>query len=114
MKTYSLARFIGPLLLAMFCFTATKSWARLPKPIEAAGVLLAVDMNTQTLVFKPGNNLKPLVLDWNKDTQFFQAGQVANPSALTTGVAVVIHYKRLSFRNPLLKKVSQPPVVNRP
>ena len=114
MKPYSLLKFVGPLVLATLCFTATESWARLPKPVEATGVLLAVDMDTQTLVFKPSKNKKPFVLDWNKDTQIIQDGQTVNPSALKTGSGVVIHYRSLSFRNPLLKKVRQPPAVNHP
>lgn len=114
MNASSLPNLIGTLLLTALCFTATESQARLPKPVEATGVVLAVDVDTQTLVFKPSKNKKPLLLDWDKDTQFLQDGQAVNPTALKTGGAVVIHYKSLSFRNPLLKKVSQPPVVNRP
>ena len=58
MKPCSLPKFIGPLLLAVLCFTATESWARLPKPVEATGVILTVDVDTQSLVFKPGKNLR--------------------------------------------------------
>ena len=89
MNTLTKRRILGTLLLAVFCFTATESWARLPKPVGATGVVLAVDVDTQTLVFKAAKNKKPFVLDWDKDTQFIQDGQAVNSSALKTGSAVV-------------------------
>ncbi len=96
---------LGVLLLAAFCLSPTQSWARLPKPIQARGVILAVDHDTATVVFKAAKERKPFLLDWDKATEFINGGQLVTPAALTNGATVVIHYKDLSFRNPLLKKV---------
>lgn len=83
----------------------TDAWARLPRPIQASGVVLAVDHDTKTLVFKAGKDKKPVVLDWDKDTEFIKNGQPATPTSLANEWRVVIFYKNVSFRNPLLKKV---------
>ena len=114
MKTRLISKMATILFLATFFLSPMEVWARLPKPVEATGVVLAVDVDTQTLVFKVAKTKKPFVLDWDKDTQFVRDGQTVNPSALKIGSGVVIHYKSLSFRNPLLKKVSLPPAVNHP
>ena len=98
-------RAFGALLLAACCLGAMETWARLPKPIRASGVVLFVDLDTSSLVFKPAKNKKPFVLDWNKDTEFMKVGQPAAATALTNGTPVVIHYQDVSFHNPLLKKV---------
>lgn len=105
MKPLKSRSLICALVFTTFCFMCVNSWARLPKPIEASGVILAVDADTQTLVFKAAKDKKPFVLDWNKDTQFIRNGQAATAAELTNGAAVVIHYKDVSFRNPLLKRV---------
>ena len=68
--------------------------------------MLALDHETQTLVFKAAKEKKPFVLDWNKETEFIKDGRPATPMAITNGAALVIHFKEVSFRNPLLKKVS--------
>lgn len=78
----------------------------MPHPLQATGTALAVDHETQTLVFKTAPNKKPFVLDWNKDTQFIRNGVLTNATALKDGVRAVIAYKDVSFRNPLLKKVT--------
>lgn len=103
MKTPRLARFA--LSLCLLWLTLPTAWAHLPHPIETKGAAVAIDHDTQTLVFKEGRGKKPVVLDWNKDTQFIKDGQQAALSALTNGTSVVISYKNVSFRNPLLKKI---------
>lgn len=108
MKTRILRRFIGALALAVFCFTAANSGATLPKPIQIHTTVVFVDHETQTVVVKPSQPTKepkPFVLDWNKDTQFIKNGEAVTATDLKQRMAATIHYKRVSFRNPLLKKV---------
>lgn len=108
MNSGLLRNYIGALALAAFCFTATDAWARLPKPIQIQATIVFVDHETQTAVVKSGwptKEPKPFVLDWNKDTQFIRNGQAVAAADLTHGISATIHYKRVSFRNPLLKKV---------
>ncbi len=97
--------FFTALLLGAIWFVTSDAWARLPKPIQASGVILAIDLDTQTLVFKQGKGKKPFLLDWNKDTEFNKDGQLASAAQLKEDTQVIIHYKDLSFHNPLLKKV---------
>lgn len=92
-------------LLAAFSLAATNLWARLPHPIQASGVVLVSDQDTKCLVFKAARVKKPVVLDWNKDTEFVRNGQLAAPKALPNNTRVTIYYRDVSFRNPLLKKV---------
>ncbi|MBI4325529.1 MAG: hypothetical protein HY674_09725 [Chloroflexi bacterium] len=92
------------LVLGTFLLGASATRAHLPHPIQASGTVAFVDRETQTLVFKMPQK-KPFVLDWDKDTQFVKNGVVTNAMALLSGTAAIIHYKNLSFRNPLLKKV---------
>jgi hypothetical protein len=108
MKSYILPKFIGALALAAFFLTAANSWATLPKPIQIHATVVFVDHETQTAVVKPSQPTKepkPFVLDWNEDTQFIKNGEVVTAADLKQGIAATIHYKRVSFRNPLLKKV---------
>jgi hypothetical protein len=63
---------LAALLCSLLCFTSGGAQARLPKPTQASGVILAVDLHTQCLVFKAGKDERRFVLDWNKDTQFFK------------------------------------------
>jgi len=108
MKSHILRKLIGALVLAAFCFTAADSWATLPKPIQIHATVVFADHETQTVVVKPGQPTKepkPFVLDWNKDTQFIKNGEAVTAADLKPGVAATIHYKRVSFHNPLLKKV---------
>jgi len=96
-------------LLALFItqlFAANNTWARLPKPAQESGIVLAVDVASQTLVFKRTGGKKPVLLDWDKDTQFSCDGKAASPSQLKAGTSIVVLYKDVSFSNPLLKKVS--------
>ena len=106
MKRTTIRRKITMLAVAMLCLWALPVSAHLPHPIQVTGAVVAVDRETQTLVFKTAPNKKPFTLDWNKDTQFIQNGVVTNAMALESGVRVVIAYKDVSFRNPLLKKVT--------
>ena len=80
------------------------AWARLPRPIQATGTAVFVDHDTQSLVFKAGKDKKPLVLDWNKDTDFLKDGQAATAAQLKSGIAVSIHYRKPTFGRPLLTK----------
>jgi hypothetical protein len=108
MKSPMLRKFIGALALAVFCLTAAESWATLPKPIQIHAVVVFMDHETQTVVVKPSQPTKepkPFVLDWNKDTRFIKDGEMVTATDLKHGASAVIHYKRVSFRNPLLKKV---------
>jgi len=91
--------------LMVLVLAATPAWARLPRPIEATGTALFVDHDTQSLVFKAGKDEKPLVLGWNKDTDFIQDSQAATVAQLKDGVAVRIHYRKPTFGRPLLTKV---------
>jgi hypothetical protein len=96
---YSLA------LVFAFCLTCANAWAHLPKPIKASGVVLALDLDSQTVVFKPAKGKKPLLLDWNKETDFNGNGRAVPASELKSGTAVEIYYKDVAFHHPLLKKV---------
>ena len=109
MKSRILRKYIGALALAAFCFTATEAWARLPKPIQIQATIVFVDHETQTAVVKPGQPTKepkPFVINWNKDTTFIRNGEAVTAADLRHGISATIHYKRVSFRNPLLKKVA--------
>ena len=79
--------------------------AHLPKPTRSSGGVLTLDLDTQTLVFKPAKSKKPFLLDWNKDTEFNRNGQPVPASELKLGTPVEIYYRDVSFHNPLLKKV---------
>lgn len=108
MKTRIVRKLIGALALAVFCFTATDAWARLPRPIQIHAAVVFVDHETQTVVGKPSQPTKkpkPFVLDWNKDTQFIKNGETVTATDLKQGASAIIQYKDVSFRNPLLKKV---------
>lgn len=65
-----------------------------------------MDHETKSLVFKTAKDKKPIVLDWDRETQFIKDGNPAAPATLANNASVRIHYKDLSFRNRLLKKVS--------
>lgn len=96
---------LGAFLLGATCLATPNAWARLPRPIQANGIVLAVDPETQVLVFKTAPEKKPFVLDWNKDTKFMKNGRPASPTEFARGSSVVLIYRRVSFRNPLLKQV---------
>lgn len=100
-----LARVLGVIAAAVMLVSATDADARLPKPIQVTGVVLAIDYDTRTLVLKIAKNQKPFVLDWDDSTQFIKDGQSANASVLRQNTMAAVHYKRLSFRNPRLKKI---------
>ncbi len=106
MNRTTIHRCITVLVMTALCLLALPARAHLPHPIQASGTVLAVDHDTQTLVFKTARNKKPFVLDWNKETQFVQNGVVTNAMPLKAGVTALISYKDVSFRNPLLKIVS--------
>jgi hypothetical protein len=84
------------------------AWARLPKPVKIQGTVLAIDPETRTLVFKERPNKKPFLFDWDDDTVFSKAGESARAADLPAGTTVIIHYKDLSFRHPLLTKIIWP------
>ena len=105
MKSQIVSKYIGALVLAAFCFTAIDTWARLPQPIRISVSISFVDQETESIVAKLGRDQKPFILDWNKDTVFTRGGAAVTATALKQGVFAVIHYKRVSFRNPLVKMV---------
>ncbi len=105
MKKRILNQGVSVLLLLGLFIVSPSAWARLPKPIQAQGTVLAIDLDTQTLVFKQGRGRKPFLLDWNKDTEFSREGQPASATELKQGATVLIYYKDVSFHNPLLKRV---------
>lgn len=47
----------------------------------------------------------PLILDWNGETQFLKAHRQITAASGKRGDAVEIHYRPISFRNPLLTRV---------
>jgi hypothetical protein len=105
MKSNSIRPLFTAILLAPFCLFGADASARLPRPIRASGVVIAVDVETQTFVFKETPAKKPVLLDWNKETVFDKDGRPVSVVELREGTPVVIYYKDLSFHNPLLKKV---------
>ena len=109
MKTPIKRFLLGALALGAICFATPEAQARLPKPIQIQATVVYVDHETQTAVIKPSQPTKepkPFVLDWNKDTQFIRNGQAVAATDLKPGTTVTIHYKHVSFRNPLVKKIS--------
>src|ERR1700674_1332366 len=105
MKKSPSRRILLLLLIVGFSFATNFAWARLPKPVKAKGVVVAIDLETQTLVFKGPKGKKPFLLDWNKETEFSTNGKPASAKGLKQGTSVIIFYKDVSFHNPLLKKV---------
>jgi hypothetical protein len=105
MKTCFKRLLFGAMTVGALCFTSNEAHARLPKPIQMHATVIYVDQETQTIVAKANKDQKPFVLDWNKETDFIKNGEGATAVDLMQKDSVVIHYKRVSFRNPLLKKV---------
>lgn len=105
MKTTFKRLLFGALTLGALGFASHEAHARLPKPIQIHATVVYVDQETQTIVAKLDKDQKPFVLDWNKETDFIKNGAPATATEIKQGASVVIHYKRVSFRNPLLKKV---------
>lgn len=105
MKTTFKRLLFGALILGALGLTTQQAHARLPKPIQIHVTAVYVDEPTQSVVVKPDNKEKPFVLDWNNETDFIKNGESAVAADIEQGATVVIHYKRVSFRNPLIKKV---------
>ena len=106
MKTTFKRLLVGALILGALGFASQEAQAKLPKPIQIHATIVYVDKQTQTIVAKPDDKeQKPFVLDWNKETDFIKSGESAAAADIKQGATVVIHYKRVSFRNPLIKKV---------
>jgi hypothetical protein len=106
MKTHSISKLASLILLATSCLAPTDAWARLPKPIQATAVVLAVDVDSRTLVVKFAKGEKPVLLDWDDKTAFLQGGRLVTPSAVNAGATVNVIFKNVSFHNPRLKGVS--------
>lgn len=106
MKTHSLQKFIGALMLTALCFASPESWARLPKPTQATAVVVAVDVESKTLVVKFVRDEKPMLLDWDARTEFVHGEHQITPSTLKVGTTVALTYKNVSFHSPRLKRVS--------
>ncbi|HWH68058.1 MAG TPA: hypothetical protein VNT26_01625 [Candidatus Sulfotelmatobacter sp.] len=92
--------------LAVGCLLAavTPSWARLPPPIQARGIVVKVDWTTHTVIFQPESSKQPLVLDWNASTTFARENVPVSAGALLPGSRVTACYKPVSFHHPLLKQ----------
>ena len=105
MKTFMIQKTVSLLLLGALCMATPDALAHLPKPTRSSGVVPTLDLDSQTLVFKPAKGKKPLLLDWSKETAFNGNGQSVPASELKVGTTVEIYYKDVSFHNPLLKKV---------
>jgi len=105
MKTIPIRKWIPLLLLGTLCMAAPDARAHLPKPTKSSGVVLTLDLDSQTLVFKPVKAKKPFLLEWKKDTEFNRNGQPVPASELKPGTPVEIYYRDVSFHSPLLKKV---------
>jgi len=99
-------RLVIGLQVALFALMASSAWARLAKPHLASGTILAVDPDTQTLIFKEAKDKKPLLLNWNNKTEFDQDGRRASADVLQPGSSVKIEFRDVSFHSPLLIKVS--------
>jgi hypothetical protein len=69
------------------------------------GTILSVDVDSKTLRFETAKRKKPLLLDWNKDTEFSNGSEVIKAGQIGCPVSAAIDYKDLTFRHPLLKKV---------
>lgn len=97
-----------PLLLAAVILvqTATTSWARPPQSISARATVMAVDDETHSLVLKLAKDKKPVVMVWNKETQFTKAGTPLDPARLMPGATTAVRYRQPFFGSPRLKKVS--------
>jgi hypothetical protein len=93
------------LLVLASCLSINVAWARLPRPVHSEGLVLAIDLETRTLLLKPAKGKKPFLLDWNKQTEFSANGQSSSAAALKQGDSVVIFYKDLTFHHPLLTRV---------
>jgi hypothetical protein len=96
---------LGAVVFCAFSSPTFEGQAKLPKPTVMEAVILAVDVNTRSLVVKTGQQEKPLVLDWNEQTEFLKGARQVGAESLKRRDTVEIHYKLVSFRNPLLKKV---------
>jgi hypothetical protein len=105
MKTLSIKKTVSLFLLGALCMATPDAQAHLPKPTRSSGVVLTLNLDSQTLVFKPVKGKKPFLLDWKKDTEFNRNGQPATASELKPGTPVEIYYRDVSFHNPLLKNV---------
>ena len=94
--------------MGLLCLTGLSAWAHLANAIEATGVVRAIDHDTRCLVFKWAKTRKPFVPDWKKETEFIKHGRPARPTELKAGEVVRIHYRDVSFHNPLLQNVVWP------
>jgi len=93
-------------LLLVFTLSHSNAHAMLPKPIKTTGTVVFVDHETRSVVVKlEKKGEKPIVFDWNTVTAFIKDEKPASAADLKEGSKAVIHFKRLSFRNPILKKL---------
>jgi hypothetical protein len=93
-------------LIALCILVPQQSHARLPRATVANGTILAIDVESKTLVFKPQQGKKPFLLEWNNETEFSNGGKPTTPKQVTSPAPATIQYKDLTFRHPLLKKVA--------
>ena len=93
-------------LVAATLLIPEQSHARLPRPIRANGTVMAVDVDSKMLLFKPAKGNKPFLLDWNKETEFSNGGKTIAPGQIACPASATIDYRDLTFRHPLLKKVT--------
>jgi hypothetical protein len=96
---------LGAFVFGALSFMSFEAHARLPKPSVTHAIILAVDTDTQSLVVKTGKHEKPFVLDWNEETALLRHDHQVSHASLKRGETIEIHYKHMSFRNPLPKKV---------
>src|SRR6185369_1476403 len=80
------------LLVLGSCLSINVAWARLPRPVHSEGLVMAIDLETRTLLFKPAKGKKPFLLDWNKQTEFSADGQPSSVASLKQGTRIVIFY----------------------
>jgi len=93
-------------LLGISLAPSSRAWARLPRPAQSSGIVLAVGLESHTLVFRANKTQKPFVLDWDKKTEFVMDGKQVPVTELKEGMSALISYRDISFHNPRLKKVS--------
>jgi hypothetical protein len=104
---YARSKHFGLILCAVgsCLFPHQQAHARLPRAIHVAGTIFSLDAGSKTLVFQVANRKKPLLLEWNKETEFFDGRKMINPEQIAPPLPATIDYKDLTFRHSLLKKV---------
>src|SRR2546425_1406788 len=92
MKTKSCFRNAILIALAVFCLTATDTWAHPPGSRQLVCKIETMDRYTRTLTLDCDKEVKPLDLVWHDDTWFVQNQHFTNSEALKQGLMVRVYY----------------------